>query len=156
MSYCRSCLEAQSNAKKTFVYSTTIQCFVKLFSRAQLDEPEFRQVLSDLPDVAHVIVVDNGSNDRTAQVAEQAGATVIHEPNRGYGAACLRGLDRELGAPSPPCVLPRSATNTVFVKLRSVPCSASRQGWARVDLAKMPKAVDGIAGSSCLVIRDLA
>jgi len=41
--------------------------------------------------VQDVIVVDNGSQDGTAQVAEAAGATVILEPQRGYGSACLAG-----------------------------------------------------------------
>ncbi|MBS1251197.1 MAG: putative glycosyltransferase [Anaerolineales bacterium] len=41
--------------------------------------------------VDRVVVVDNGSTDETAQVAEAAGATVIHEPRRGYGAACHAG-----------------------------------------------------------------
>jgi glycosyltransferase involved in cell wall biosynthesis len=41
--------------------------------------------------VDEVIVVDNGSRDATAAVAKAAGATVIHEPQRGYGAACLAG-----------------------------------------------------------------
>lgn len=36
-------------------------------------------------------MVDNGSSDRTAEVARAAGARVIHEPMRGYGAACLAG-----------------------------------------------------------------
>jgi len=40
----------------------------------------------------HVVVVDNGSRDATADVARAAGATVVHEPRRGYGAACLAGL----------------------------------------------------------------
>jgi glycosyltransferase involved in cell wall biosynthesis len=42
--------------------------------------------------VGPVAVVDNGSRDRTADVARAAGATVIGEPRRGYGAACLAGL----------------------------------------------------------------
>ncbi|MCS6990457.1 MAG: glycosyltransferase family 2 protein [Chitinophagales bacterium] len=42
--------------------------------------------------VRHVVVVDNGSTDRTAQVAQEAGAVVLQEAQRGYGAACLRGL----------------------------------------------------------------
>jgi glycosyltransferase involved in cell wall biosynthesis len=36
--------------------------------------------------------VDNGSDDDTARVARDAGATVVHEPRRGYGQACLAGL----------------------------------------------------------------
>jgi glycosyltransferase involved in cell wall biosynthesis len=39
-----------------------------------------------------IIVADNGSRDRTAEVARQAGATVVTEPQRGYGAACLRAM----------------------------------------------------------------
>ncbi len=38
------------------------------------------------------MVVDNGSRDRTAEEARRGGATVIAEPRRGYGAACLAGL----------------------------------------------------------------
>lgn len=39
-----------------------------------------------------VVVGDNGSTDRTAEVARAAGATVVHEPRRGYGQACLTAL----------------------------------------------------------------
>jgi glycosyltransferase involved in cell wall biosynthesis len=39
-----------------------------------------------------VIVVDNGSRDRTAEVALAAGAEVVAEPRRGYGRACLAGV----------------------------------------------------------------
>ena len=39
-----------------------------------------------------VIVVDNGSRDRTAEIARSKGARVLEEPERGYGAACLRAL----------------------------------------------------------------
>jgi glycosyltransferase involved in cell wall biosynthesis len=50
-------------------------------------------VLSHLPVPAScAIVVDNGSTDRTAEIAAAAGARVVHEPRRGYGAACLAGL----------------------------------------------------------------
>jgi glycosyltransferase involved in cell wall biosynthesis len=50
------------------------------------------KVLADLPRVGLVIVVDNGSEDETAEVARDWGATVVREPERGYGAACLGGL----------------------------------------------------------------
>jgi glycosyltransferase involved in cell wall biosynthesis len=42
--------------------------------------------------VAEVIVVDNGSTDATAAVAQEAGARVVREPRRGYGAACFAGV----------------------------------------------------------------
>ena len=48
-----------------------------------------REVPRDL--AAEVIVVDNGSTDRTAAIADAAGARVVNEPRRGYGAACLAG-----------------------------------------------------------------
>ena len=51
-------------------------------------------VISDIPkDVTdEIIVVDNGSTDNTAMVAEKAGVRVVHEDRRGYGAACLKGI----------------------------------------------------------------
>jgi glycosyltransferase involved in cell wall biosynthesis len=42
--------------------------------------------------VDDLVVVDNGSTDRTAAVARAAGARVIAEPRRGYGAACWAGI----------------------------------------------------------------
>jgi glycosyltransferase involved in cell wall biosynthesis len=44
-----------------------------------------------------VIVVDNGSTDGSPSIAEQAGARVIHERRRGYGAAYLRGFQESRG-----------------------------------------------------------
>lgn len=45
------------------------------------------------PSLFHlVLVADNGSTDRTVEVARAAGAQVVCEPRRGYGAACLRAL----------------------------------------------------------------
>ena len=51
-------------------------------------------VLRDIPrpPVRRVVVADNGSTDRTAEVALKNGAEVVHEPERGYGAACLKAL----------------------------------------------------------------
>lgn len=40
-----------------------------------------------------VIVVDNGSSDRTAEAARAAGARVVREPRRGYGRACRAGVE---------------------------------------------------------------
>jgi glycosyltransferase involved in cell wall biosynthesis len=41
---------------------------------------------------ACIVVADNGSTDRTAEIARAHGAEVVHEPERGYGAACLCAL----------------------------------------------------------------
>ena len=58
------------------------------------EERPLVQVLAELPraGVQTVVVVDNGSTDGTAAVARAGGATVVSEPRRGYGAACLAGL----------------------------------------------------------------
>lgn len=45
-----------------------------------------------------VIVVDNGSEDATGQVAADAGARVVREPRRGYGYACQAGVREATGA----------------------------------------------------------
>ena len=67
-----------------------------------LDEEEnIAGVVRDVaPQVDRVVVVDNGSRDATADRARAAGADVVHEPARGYGAACLAGIARarDLGA----------------------------------------------------------
>jgi len=44
-----------------------------------------------------VIVCDNGSTDRSVEVAEAAGARVVHQPRRGYGNAYLKGLSESHG-----------------------------------------------------------
>jgi glycosyltransferase involved in cell wall biosynthesis len=50
-------------------------------------------VIGDVPEWVDVIVVaDNGSRDRTGDVARDAGAIVVRESERGYGAACLAGI----------------------------------------------------------------
>lgn len=56
------------------------------------EEKSLPLVLKSLPSVGRAIVVDNGSTDRTAQIAADLGATVVAEPVRGYGIACLRGI----------------------------------------------------------------
>jgi len=52
------------------------------------------RVLADLPAelVTEVLVVDSNSTDGTAEIAERMGASVLREPRRGYGRACLTGL----------------------------------------------------------------
>jgi glycosyltransferase involved in cell wall biosynthesis len=58
-----------------------------------LDEGlSLRALLPRIPDGIGVIVADNGSTDDTAEVARAAGAIVVHEPRRGYGAAVHAGV----------------------------------------------------------------
>jgi glycosyltransferase involved in cell wall biosynthesis len=51
------------------------------------------RVIGDLPPVDEVVVVNNASTDETERNARAAGATVLREARRGYGSACLRGID---------------------------------------------------------------
>lgn len=58
-----------------------------------LDEAEaLPWVLGRLPSGYRAIVVDNGSHDDSAAIARGLGAIVVEEPQRGFGAACWRGL----------------------------------------------------------------
>ena len=67
---------------------------VALLIPALNEEASIGHVLSSLPEgvFSQIVVVDNGSTDRTAEVARALGATVVREPRRGYGRACLAGL----------------------------------------------------------------
>jgi glycosyltransferase involved in cell wall biosynthesis len=58
------------------------------------EEGSIGDVLRNIPAPyrRRMVVVDNGSRDGTARVAREAGAQVVAEPRRGYGAACLAGL----------------------------------------------------------------
>lgn len=51
------------------------------------------KVIREIPSfVKEIIVVDNNSNDKTAQIAAESGATVLKEHRQGYGFACLTGI----------------------------------------------------------------
>jgi glycosyltransferase involved in cell wall biosynthesis len=73
---------------------------------ALIVEAVLPQTLSRIPDSFLVIVADNGSTDGTARVAREAGATVVYEQERGYGAACLRAL----------AALPETVETVVFLQ----------------------------------------
>ena len=52
-------------------------------------------VIDEIPEdwVSEIIVVDNGSTDDTFSQAQSRGATTLKEPTRGYGNACLKGME---------------------------------------------------------------
>lgn len=58
------------------------------------EEEAIADVVGNVPrEIAgEIIVVDNGSDDRTAERAREAGARVVAEPIRGYGRACATGV----------------------------------------------------------------
>lgn len=71
-----------------------IQPIIKVIIPAFNEEKAIVNVINEIPTiVSEVIVVDNNSNDETAFVAKKAGATVLSETKKGYGYACLKGLE---------------------------------------------------------------
>ncbi len=67
---------------------------VELIIPARNEECSIGRVLAEVPRGLYrrILVVDNGSTDRTAEVARATGAAVLPEPVRGYGRACLRAV----------------------------------------------------------------
>lgn len=58
------------------------------------EEQSIALVLDSIPRCVHdIVVVDNGSIDGTPAAATGAGATVLREPRKGYGFACLKGIE---------------------------------------------------------------
>lgn len=67
---------------------------IKVIIPAYNEQDSITNVINDIPNIVNeVIVVNNNSTDLTAANAEKAGATVLTENNRGYGYACLKGMD---------------------------------------------------------------
>jgi glycosyltransferase involved in cell wall biosynthesis len=71
------------------------------------EEESIGLVLGDIPKglVRQVIVANNNSSDRTAERAKEAGAVVVYEPEQGYGAACLKAVERSFQTNPPPDIL---------------------------------------------------
>lgn len=67
---------------------------IKVIIPAYNEEDSIAKVINDIPKyVDEVIVVSNNSTDKTEQNAKNAGATVLKENRKGYGYACLKGMD---------------------------------------------------------------
>jgi glycosyltransferase involved in cell wall biosynthesis len=67
---------------------------IKVIIPAYNEERAIGHVIKDIPSsVSEVIVISNNSTDNTIQVAKNAGATVLSENRKGYGYACLKGLE---------------------------------------------------------------
>nr|WP_309760350.1 glycosyltransferase family 2 protein [Flavobacterium sp.] len=67
---------------------------IKVIIPAYNEEKAIANVINEIPDyVSEIIVISNKSTDNTIAVAQNAGATVLSENNKGYGYACLKGLE---------------------------------------------------------------
>ena len=67
---------------------------IKVIIPAFNEEDSIAHVIKEIPDIVQeVIVVSNNSTDHTESVAKNAGATVLKEPQKGYGFACLKGME---------------------------------------------------------------
>lgn len=67
---------------------------IKVIIPAFNEEKAIANVINEIPKtVSEIIVISNNSTDNTIKVAEEAGATVLSENRKGYGYACLKGLE---------------------------------------------------------------
>lgn len=67
---------------------------IKVIIPAFNEENAIAKVIAEIPDcVDEIIVISNNSTDKTEEVAQNAGATVLSERRKGYGYACLKGLE---------------------------------------------------------------
>jgi len=67
---------------------------IKVIIPAYNEADSIAKVIAEIPDfVDEIIVVSNNSTDKTEENAAQAGATVLKESSKGYGYACLKGMD---------------------------------------------------------------
>jgi glycosyltransferase involved in cell wall biosynthesis len=67
---------------------------IKVIIPAYNEEKAIGNVIKEIPNsVSEIIVISNNSTDNTVQVARDAGATVLSENRKGYGYACLKGME---------------------------------------------------------------
>lgn len=79
---------------------------IKVIIPAYNEEASIGKVISEIPDiVSEVIVVNNNSTDSTAETARKAGAAVLTENRKGYGYACLKGMDHIAAHPPHPDIV---------------------------------------------------
>ena len=71
------------------------QPIVDVIIPAYNEEESIGLVVRDIPRdlVREILVCNNASTDNTAQIAKDAGAIVLDQPQKGYGSACLKGIE---------------------------------------------------------------
>jgi len=79
---------------------------IKVIIPAYNEAESIEKVIGDIPTlVSEIIVVSNNSSDATETIAKTAGATVLKENRRGYGYACLKGMEYISELPSKPEII---------------------------------------------------
>ena len=79
---------------------------IKVIIPAYNEADSIEKVIGDIPTlVSEIIVVSNNSSDATETIARTAGATVLKEYRRGYGYACLKGMEYISELPSKPDII---------------------------------------------------
>lgn len=67
---------------------------IKVIIPAYNEEKAIASVIQEIPSIVdEIIVISNNSTDNTIKAAEEAGATVLLENRKGYGYACLKGME---------------------------------------------------------------
>ncbi len=91
---CAAPVTGRTRARTEQGMSEARQLLAALIIPALNEEPVIGATLHAIPAGVFrlVVVADNGSTDRTAEIARKAGALVVVEPERGYGATCLTAL----------------------------------------------------------------
>lgn len=79
---------------------------IKVIIPAYNEEKAIANVIKEIPGLVNeIIVISNNSTDNTIQVAKDAGATVLSENRKGYGYACLKGMDYIAGQDIKPDII---------------------------------------------------
>ncbi len=68
-----------------------VDVIIPAYNEASSVEHVIRDIPRDM--VREIVVCNNASTDRTGEVAKAAGATVVDQPRKGYGSACLAGIE---------------------------------------------------------------
>ena len=79
---------------------------IKVIIPAFNEEKAIAKVINEIPKfVNEIIVISNNSTDKTIEIATKAGATVLTENKKGYGHACLKGMDYIANKPEKPTII---------------------------------------------------
>lgn len=71
-----------------------MEALIKVIIPAYNEEASIAKVINEIPTIVdEVIVISNNSTDNTEKNAQEAGATVLQEKRKGYGYACLKGME---------------------------------------------------------------